>query len=180
MLVMVGASASGKTEIAKILIKSYRFQKMVTYTTRPIRPGESDGVDYHFLTLDDFLLKQSRGEFIETVQYNGNLYGTAFSDTEDDKVLIVDPKGANVLHAKLGSDVVLFYLEADEHTRARRMKTRGDHLRDIQRRIEKDRDRFTKANLDHIDYVLDTNKASLKSLARTVYTLYTKHIKKTI
>ena len=54
MLVLIGASASGKTEIAKILIKDYNFKKMVTTTTRRKRKGEINKVDYNFITLNKF------------------------------------------------------------------------------------------------------------------------------
>ena len=53
MIILVGASASGKTEIAKILYKK-GYKKCVTTTTRQIRPSEVNGIDYHFITKEDF------------------------------------------------------------------------------------------------------------------------------
>ncbi len=180
MLVMVGASASGKTEIAKILINDYRYQKMITYTTRPAREGEINGVDYHFLTEEAFQMQRNNREFLETVEYNGYHYGTAFSDTFGQKVLIVDPKGANVLHEKLNGLAVFFYLETPEAIRADRMKTRGDAEATITERINKDRLRFKRESLNHIDYIVDTAEATLQTLAKTIHDLYMSHKKKTI
>ncbi len=180
MLVMVGASASGKTEISKMLIKHSRFKKMVTFTTRPIREGEKDGIDYYFLDKKAFLLKKDRGEFIETVEYANHFYGTAFKEASINSVLIVDPNGANVLNQKLDEETVFFYLEASEAVRTKRMKERGDHLRDIQTRIQKDRAIFHRDALDHVDYVINTNVKSLLALSNEIYSLYTHHIKKTI
>ena len=55
MIVLIGASASGKTEVAKTLIYKNGFSKIVTYTTRKIRPTEKDGIDYHFVSKQQFL-----------------------------------------------------------------------------------------------------------------------------
>jgi len=107
MLTLIGASASGKTEIAKILIRDHGFQKLVTYTTREPRQGEKDGVDYHFLSMRAFLEKRARAEFVETTEYNGNLYGTSFNDVRHDRVVIVEPKGANALYEKLADRMVI-------------------------------------------------------------------------
>ncbi|MFW5892973.1 MAG: guanylate kinase, partial [Bacillota bacterium] len=114
MLVLVGASASGKTEIAKIIIRKYNFKKLVTTTTRPKRPGEQDGVDYHFLDEATFQSMKEQGVFIETTTYNGYHYGTAFSETGWDKVLIVNVEGANSLYEKIPHAMVIFLLHSPE------------------------------------------------------------------
>ena len=93
MLVIVGPSASGKTQIVQQLIKNYNMEKLVTYTTRPMRVGEVDGKDYHFISKEEFLKKLDEGFFIEHVCYNGNYYGTSFSDLSDNKVVILEPTG---------------------------------------------------------------------------------------
>ena len=55
MLILVGHSASGKTEIANELKRDYDMKKIITYTTRPIRVNEVNGIDYHFVTEEEFL-----------------------------------------------------------------------------------------------------------------------------
>ena len=84
MIVLVGASASGKTEVTKVLAKKYNIQKFITHTTRPIRVGEENGVDYFFVTKEEFeeLLKQDF--FIEHTLYNGNYYGTSKKEVQND------------------------------------------------------------------------------------------------
>ena len=128
MLVLIGASASGKTEIAKILIKNYNFKKMVTYTTREIRDGEVNGVDYHFVSLQEFLKKKEKKEFLETAIYNDTYYGSPIKGAGINKVIIVDPKGANSIYKKNIPDTVLIYLETDKLIRRVRMLNRGDRL----------------------------------------------------
>ena len=54
MIVLTGASASGKTEVAKLLFIKYDIKKVITHTTRPIRLGEKRGVDYHFVDVEKF------------------------------------------------------------------------------------------------------------------------------
>ncbi|MFK5883517.1 MAG: hypothetical protein QM489_04155 [Candidatus Izemoplasma sp.] len=177
MLVMIGASASGKTEIAKILIKDYNFSKMVTYTTRSIRKDEVNGVDYHFVNMSEFLKKKKSNDFLETSLYNTNFYGTAFKDTELYKVLIVDPDGANSIYRKKMKDVVFCYLITDENVREKRMTLRGDDFNDILRRLELDRKYFTLENLNYIDFEINTSTLSLEFLTNKIYNLYIKTIK---
>jgi guanylate kinase len=172
MLVMIGASASGKTEIAKIIIQKYGFEKMVTYTTRSMRLGETNGVDYHFISDEEFHNKMKNAEFLETTQYNNHLYGTALKNIGDDKVLIVDVNGANVLHNALKDQAVFFYLQAPKEIRMKRMLSRGDHLEDIKRRLKKDEEHFVKEHIDQVDYVINTDTATLDQLANQIYTIY--------
>ena len=93
MLILVGPSASGKTELLKILIRKYNMKKLVTYTTRPMRVGEVNGVDYHFISKNEFLEKENNNFFFETVMYNNNYYGTSKNDFSNDKAVILEPKG---------------------------------------------------------------------------------------
>ena len=80
MLILIGPSASGKTEIVKILIKNYSMEKLVTYTSRPMRVGEIKDKDYHFIEKNDFEERIKNNFFFEHVEYNGNYYGTAKED----------------------------------------------------------------------------------------------------
>ena len=76
MILIVGASASGKTVIAKYLIDTYHFKKFVTSTTRPMRIGEKQNIDYHFLNDEEFDTKIANNDFVEHVTYNGYKYGS--------------------------------------------------------------------------------------------------------
>lgn len=176
MLLLIGASASGKTEIAKIIIKKYNFSKMITYTTREMRPGEVNGKDYHFITKEEFLEKQKNNEFLETTIYNNNYYGTAFKDAERNKVLIVDVNGANRIYKYLGDKVTIFLLEAPAHVCIQRMKLRGDSDSQIKSRIENDSKHFVRENIIHVDYVIETGNKTLDELADSIYNLYIKSI----
>ena len=78
MIILVGASATGKSVVAKQLYEKYNIKKVVTYTTRAMRDGEVNDVDYHFISKDDFINKMNNNYFIETAQYHDNYYGTEY------------------------------------------------------------------------------------------------------
>lgn len=172
MLILIGASASGKTEIAKQLIREFEFKKVITYTTRPIRKNEVNHVDYHFLSPEIFEQKEANHFFIETAQYGDYKYGTAFQDILPDTVLIVEPNGANNIYQKIKNKAVYVLLETDEDVRLSRMISRGDHMSDIQKRIQTDRNTFSLSKLTYIDYIVSTNKHTTKELANRIYQLY--------
>ena len=176
MLVLIGASASGKTEIAKILIAKYRFKKMVTYTTRDIRDGEVDGLDYHFVSLEDFEKKKEKNEFLETAIYHNTCYGSPKSGADFYKVIIVEPKGANSIYKKKIPNTVFIYLETDELIRRVRMLNRGDSLGDVETRFKEDRKHFKKSKFKHLDYIINTSKNTLEELAEQINDKYLSHL----
>lgn len=178
MLVLIGASASGKTEIAKYLIKHYDMKKVITYTTRKMRPNETNHIDYHFITMDDFIDKKNNKFFLETSLYNQNYYGTAFKDVTDDSVLIVDINGANFLSKQNLSNTYFMFLKASKEIREERMKQRGDSYIKITERLKNDDEDFRIDKLNHIDYIIDTNHLSIEELANNIYDLYYKKIKR--
>ena len=89
----MGASATGKSEIAKVLVSKYGMHKFVTCTTREKRIGEIDKRDYYFLSIDEFKEKINNDEFIEWTIYNNNYYGSLKKELSNNKVLIVEPNG---------------------------------------------------------------------------------------
>ena len=96
MLLLVGKMASGKDTLKKELI-NMGMESIVTYTTRPPRPDEINGISYHFISKEEFLQKEKQGFFAETTSYDvatGDTwyYGSALDDLTDDKVIIVNPQ----------------------------------------------------------------------------------------
>lgn len=77
-LVLCGPSGSGKSTLLKRLLKEFpdKFGFSVSHTTRGPRPGETNGVHYHFTNKDDMTACVEKGEFIETANFSGNMYGT--------------------------------------------------------------------------------------------------------
>lgn len=172
MIILVGASATGKSVVAKQLYEKYNIKKVVTYTTRAMRDGEVNDVDYHFISKDDFINKMNNNYFIETAQYHDNYYGTAYEDISKDKVLIVEPNGANVYYDKLKDKVVIFYLQASEDERKKRMESRGDTKESITKRLESDIDYFDLSKFNHIDLVIQTEKKTIEDVADIIMEYY--------
>ena len=173
MIVLAGASASGKTEVAKMLAKKYGITKVITTTTRPKRHGEEDGRDYFFVSKERFEEKIVDGDFVEYTLYNGNLYGSTKDQIADNKCVVIDPAGLRSYIALNNPTIVTFFLEADEKTRKERMIFRGDDIDKIESRIKHDRVAFKKKNIAKVDYVIDSSyRQSIEEVTDQIYRLY--------
>ncbi len=176
MIILVGASASGKTEVAKLLYYYYGIKKVITHTTRPMRPSEVADVDYHFINKEEFLKLQKEHYFVETTVYNNNYYGTSKKEISDEKCLIVDPNGLKAFQALKDKHIVTFGLLASEQKRIERMQKRGDKSDDIQARISSDRLNFSQEKIASTDYTIDTDNLSLSEVVDRIISLYRRHL----
>src|SRR5688572_31433819 len=100
LFIVSAPSGAGKTTLVEGLIEQVPHLRMSrSYTSRPARQGETDGVDYNFVTRDRFEQMIAAGDFLEWAEVFGNLYGTCAGDTErllasgDDVVLVIDVQG---------------------------------------------------------------------------------------
>mgnify|MGYP001071859668 FL=1 len=177
MLLLCGASASGKTEIVKLLTKRYAYHKFITTTTRPKRPHEVDGIDYYFLDSALFNKLNMDGGFIETTDYQTNQYGSRADQINDSMVAILDPSGINAFYSKRPREDYIVYIKADKDTRKYRMLKRDDDLEVIWKRLDIDDETFHPDNLTHIDLNLENNSGSLNDLADTIHTHYQAFLK---
>ena len=173
MIVLAGASASGKTEIAKLLAKKYGITKIVTTTTRPKRKGEVNGVDYFFVDKGQFEKMIREDKFVEYTLFNGNLYGSTKDQISKNKCVVIDPAGLRSYMALHDDSIVTFYLEADEKTRYQRMLDRGDEVDKINSRIAHDREAFKKENIVKVDYVIKNSSDDvLEDVCDHIYKIY--------
>lgn len=172
MILLIGASASGKTETAKLLRSNYGIVKAITHTSRSPRSGEKDGVDYFFVSNSEFEALLKKDFFVEHTFYNGHYYGCSKAQVNDDKCVVVDPNGLRSFLALHDSSIVTFYLLASEETREERMRGRGDKEEDIARRLVNDRKDFAPANIAKTDFLIPTDQRSLEDIAADVYQKY--------
>lgn len=138
VFVIAGAAGSGKTTVANYLQKHYHMHKVMTHTTREPRPGEQDGVDYHFETRAS--MKQLH--LLESVEYDHHLYGSSLEGlqegwaTNHNDVIVLDTKGAATYAQQLGDRVVVIFLTVSKlAVLGKRMRLRGDLLSKIQSRV---------------------------------------------
>ena len=172
MLILIGPSASGKTEVAKLLAKKYNITKIVTYTTRAPRINEINGVDYNFVSVEEFAKLTQEDFFVETTYYNSNYYGTAKKDIKDDKCVILDPNGLKSFLALNDERIVSVFLDSDEKTRFNRMLLRKDSVEDAEKRLVNDRIAFNLANLHGISFIVNSGDITLTDLTDQVMELY--------
>jgi guanylate kinase len=147
-IVVAGPSGVGKSTLLGRLFKEFpdRFGFSVSHTTRAPRPGEQNGVHYHFVSRDEMMRGVANGEFIESAEYSGNLYGTSKRAVrevaEKGKTCVLDIDMQGVLSIKktdLNARYVFIVPPSFEELE-RRLRSRGDTAEDaIRRRLEQAR-----------------------------------------
>lgn len=177
MILLCGPSASGKTEVAKLLREKYGIVKAITHTSRNPRMGEKDGVDYFFVSKEKFASLIPQGFFVENTLYNNNYYGCSKAQINDNKCVVVDPNGLKSFLALNDRSVVTFFLKASEKTRRERMHIRGDKEEDINRRIAVDRVDFAPSAIAPTDFQIVTDDKSLEEIAADIYAKYRQTLK---
>lgn len=130
-MILSSPSGGGKTTIAHLLLdRRGDVGYSVSCTTRPPRPGEVDGDDYHFLSRDEFMARRGRGEFAEWASVHGNLYGTLRSEVErvlsrrQHVVMDIDVQGARQFSAVFQESVRVFLLPPSTDVLVRRLRER--------------------------------------------------------
>ncbi len=172
MLILVGPSASGKTEVVKKLISEHNMKKLVTYTSRSMRVGEVNHVDYHFLDKDEFEKRISEGFFLEYVEYNGNYYGTSYEGLDPDKVVILEPSGLKHYIKEAKDLIKICYITCDKEIRKQRMIKRGDVIESIKKRLINDDIIFSSELNELADWIIVDKDYSLDELTLEVYNAY--------
>lgn len=144
-LVLCGPSGSGKSTLLKRLLKEFpdKFGFSISHTTRSPRPGEKDGVHYHFTSKDNMKAAIEKGEFIESATFSGNMYGTSKRAVEDvhrtGKIctLDIDIEGVKqIKHTDL-EPLLVFIMPPSIEELERRLRTRNTEQEDaLKKRLE--------------------------------------------
>ena len=160
LFVVSAPSGTGKTTVVERLVQVCReLARSRSYTSRPPRPGEQDGVDYNFVSRETFEGMVARGEFLEWADVFGNLYGTCRRDTENllaaglDVVLVIDVQGARQVRAQAREAVGIFVLPPSFAVLESRLRGRSPEVEaSIRRRLQTARDEVSA--VDEYDYVV--------------------------
>ncbi len=131
LIVLSSPSGGGKTTIARQLIeRRSNMAFSVSATTRPMRPGERDGVDYYFLSREEFERRRDAGEFLETASYEGNLYGTLMSEIREivdvgrHALLDIEIEGGRQVRRRMPEAILVFILPPSATVLAARLTAR--------------------------------------------------------
>ena len=132
LFIVSAPSGAGKTTLVERLVEQLPHLRMSrSYTSRPARQGETDGVDYNFETRERFEAMAAAGEFLEWADVFGNLYGTRAADTEnilaagDDVVLVIDVQGARKVRARGLQTCAVFVMPPSFEVLDQRLRGRG-------------------------------------------------------
>ena len=141
LLVLSAPSGGGKTTIARKLLQVRKdLGYSVSATTRAIRNGEKQGVDYHFLTRPEFERQRDQHQFLEWAEYGGQLYGTLKREIErifaqgHHAVLDIDIEGARQIRQNLSNSLQVFVLPPSAEVLMERLKGRNTENRDLLRK----------------------------------------------
>jgi guanylate kinase len=160
LFIVSAPSGAGKTTLVERLVEQVpRLRMSRSYTSRAARAGETDGVDYNFVSRTRFEAMITAGDFLEWAPVFGNLYGTCASETDalleagEDVVLVIDVQGARKVRARGVATTTVFVMPPSFDVLEQRLRGRSkDSEADIQRRLQVARDEV--AAFTEYDYVV--------------------------
>lgn len=176
LFIICSPSGGGKGSIIKAVLSemSESIGYSVSFTTRTMREGEQNGVDYFFVGREDFLRRRDEGEFLEWAEVHGNFYATSQKQVSAelnggrDIILEIDVQGAEAVRKKLSEAVSVFILPPSYEVLRARLAARGsEKAEDLALRLKNSRGEVER--FDEFDYIIvndDLTKAviELKSI----------------
>jgi guanylate kinase len=144
LFIVSAPSGTGKTTLVEKLVQVLPNLRMSrSYTSRPARAGERDGVDYYFISRDEFQRRINAAEFLEWADVFGNYYGTALADVDrmvahgQDVVLVIDVQGARQVKARGVDHTAIFVMPPSFEVLEKRLRGRSkDSEEQMQRRLD--------------------------------------------
>ena len=147
LAVISGFSGVGKGTVVRELVKRYPYALSVSATTRDPRPGETDGISYHFITKEAFEERIREGDFFEWASYGDQYYGTPKSfvleelEKGNDVILEIEAAGAMKVKAQLPEALLIYMLPPSMQELKRRLVGRGTETEEkIEKRLKKAKD----------------------------------------
>lgn len=173
ILAIIGEAGSGKDTLMQEVLKlNPNLHEIVSCTTRPPREGEIDGVNYHFLSGEEFGQKVINGEMLEASCFNDWFYGTGFESLRSDCVNIgvFNPEGIDSLMVHKNIQLVVYYITAKDKTRLLRQLNREENpdVDEIIRRFKTDKEDFFDLDF-HYNELLNETQEDLTKGAEIIY-----------
>lgn len=175
LFVVSGPSGTGKdTVVARLLAKHPEVSRTISATTRSMREGEKDGVNYYFVTREEFEHKIAHDEIVEHTCYCDNYYGTLRSEVERhmrDKtpvILVIEVEGAGNIKRMYPGATTIFVLPPDMEELERRLRSRGTEDEEtIQKRLKRARTEIA----DAVEYDEHVVNDEVDACADQVYSI---------
>lgn len=170
IFIISGPSGVGKSTLVNELLKiNPMVKRAITFTTRPIRKGEVQGVDYNFIDLKEFETKKDNGYFLETIKIFDHYYGTDENQVreilkEDHCILVLDPSGALEIMQKLDAVSIFIQAKSLDILNDRMLKRQSETLVSLDSRLDKAKEQMKQ--IKYFDYIVtnDTLGLALKQL----------------
>lgn len=163
LIVISGPAGSGKGTVCSHLLKTGDFAFSVSATTRAPRPGEQNGINYHFISKEEFINRINDGDMLEYTEYCGNFYGTpkkeaeAVLDSGKNLILEIEVEGARNVKEKYPEAILILLLPPSFATQEQRLRGRGTETEEkILARLEQTKNELKFANCyDYVVYNYD-------------------------
>lgn len=184
LFIISAPSGTGKTSLVRALLQSdLNLSLSISHTTRPPRSGEINGRDYHFVDEEIFRKMLTNGEFVESAEVYGNLYGTSQKWIDSaiasgqDILLEIDCQGAKQIQRIFPESIGIFILPPSADSLASRLKTRAqDNPGIIQKRLAAAREEVS--HITEFDYVIINDRLE-DALNDLICIVRAEHLKKT-
>ena len=178
IIAIMGKAGSGKDTLCRALLEEPEFfnaRPIISCTTRPIRDNEKDGIDYHFLTNDEFTNQVLSGEMLEATVFNTWCYGTSMNNLDKDHINIgvFNPEGVGLLRDNTNINLAVIYIEANDKTRLLRQLNREKNpdCHEIVRRFSADEHDFRDEEIEYIEpdmFITNNDGADIKRISKVV------------
>ena len=153
IICIMGKSGSGKSTLEKRL-ESLGYNRIISYTTREKRGNEQNGVEYHFITKEQFKQLLHKDILMEHAIYNGNYYGAPKPVGSSNNVIVVETDGFKTIKQLYGKQAVGVYIDISDAELKKRLNTRGDtDYKTIESRHIEDKQKFADIE-DKADIIL--------------------------
>lgn len=178
IIAIMGKAGSGKDTLCRALLEEPEFKyakPIISCTTRPIRDNEKDGIDYHFLTNEEFTSQVLSGDMIEATVFNTWCYGTSINnlDKECINIGVFNPEGVELLRENPNIKLAVIYIEANDKTRLLRQLNREKNpdCHEIIRRFSADEHDFRDEEIEYIEpdmFITNNDGADIKRISKVV------------
>ena len=170
MLIILGESGSGKTTLQKYICEHTNMQKAISHTTRPMRDGEVNGIDYYFVNDNEFKKLKEQNMFAETSNYREWSYGIGVEQIKEDSCFVSTPEGLEkikkfIIDNKLNISLKTIYVKTCQKTRLINLiNTRNDTMEILRREFS---DKIVFSGIENkVDYVIynDNSRALIPQI----------------